>query len=222
VPLIEITWELDKHYFLQEEKYMDISEWLPMPPNEGPPLPKIFNIYWPWYKSAAETHNVDLNAGHNPITYHGKAQTWGDVKSSISAYLTGISYWEFDVNGILGWSVLYDDTPLVDGLPLSINVSQACTWTYTGWNSGGLGDFMSEEYARLQRALAQHTTPEGRKVAAQAMREYLAAEGSNASLASFGLNETYPNIMSLNSLPDRIENDSEFAKLMHSVINNVY
>jgi hypothetical protein len=81
---------------------------------------------------------------------------------------------------------------------------------------------MAGEYVRLQQALAQHATPEGRKVAAQAMREYLIAEGSNASLASLGLNEGYPNIMPLESLPDRIESDPEFAKLMHSVVNNVY
>jgi hypothetical protein len=81
---------------------------------------------------------------------------------------------------------------------------------------------MAGEYEKLQQALAQHATPEGRKAAAQAMREYLLAEGSNASLASLGLNESYPNVMSLDSLPDRIESDPEFAKLMHSVVNNVY
>jgi hypothetical protein len=81
---------------------------------------------------------------------------------------------------------------------------------------------MSDEYVRLQQALAQHGTPEGRKAAAQAMWEYLIAEGSNASLASLGLNEGYPNIMPLDSLPDRIESDPAFAKLMHSVVNNVY
>lgn len=28
----------------------NFSDWLPMPPNEGPPLPKVWGIYWPWYK----------------------------------------------------------------------------------------------------------------------------------------------------------------------------
>jgi hypothetical protein len=27
-----------------------LSQILPMPPNEGPPLPQIMKIYWPWYK----------------------------------------------------------------------------------------------------------------------------------------------------------------------------
>ncbi len=31
---------------------MTIDErWLPMPPDEGPPLPKLLGIYWPWYKA---------------------------------------------------------------------------------------------------------------------------------------------------------------------------
>ena len=34
---------------------MDISNWLPTPPNEGPPLPKILGIYWPWYKATMST-----------------------------------------------------------------------------------------------------------------------------------------------------------------------
>jgi hypothetical protein len=29
---------------------MGISEWLPMPPQEGPPLPKLLRVFWPWNK----------------------------------------------------------------------------------------------------------------------------------------------------------------------------
>ena len=28
----------------------ELEEWLPMSPMEGPPLPRFFNILWPWYK----------------------------------------------------------------------------------------------------------------------------------------------------------------------------
>ncbi len=27
-----------------------LEEWLPMPPDMGPPLPEFLNIYWPWYE----------------------------------------------------------------------------------------------------------------------------------------------------------------------------
>jgi hypothetical protein len=78
---------------------------------------------------------------------------------------------------------------------------------------------MSDEYTRLQQALGQATTPEGRQAAAQAMREYLAQNPGGGSLASSGLNKSYPNAASLSSMPDRIANDPEFAKLMDRVVN---
>jgi hypothetical protein len=79
---------------------------------------------------------------------------------------------------------------------------------------------MSEEYKRLQQALAQATTPEGRRAAAQAMQDYLATHGGNATLASSGTNESYPNVVSLGSMPDQIANNPKFAKLMDRVVNH--
>jgi len=32
---------------------MDLKQWLPMPVTKGPPLPKRFGVYWPWYKAAS-------------------------------------------------------------------------------------------------------------------------------------------------------------------------
>ena len=78
---------------------------------------------------------------------------------------------------------------------------------------------MSEEYEQLKRALAQATTPEGRQAAAQAMQEYLNEHGSDASLISSGKGKSYPNAASLSSLPGRINDDPEFAKLMNRVVN---
>lgn len=79
---------------------------------------------------------------------------------------------------------------------------------------------MSEEYKRLQQALAAATTPEGRQQASRAMQDYLAAHGNGAALASTGLNKSYPTAANLKSLPDRINNDPEFAKLMNRVVNH--
>jgi len=28
----------------------ELEEWAPMPPDQGPPLPRFLNILWPWYK----------------------------------------------------------------------------------------------------------------------------------------------------------------------------
>jgi hypothetical protein len=78
---------------------------------------------------------------------------------------------------------------------------------------------MSDEYTRLQQALAQATTAQGRQAAAQAMQDYLAKYNCSTLLASSGLHKSYPNVASLQSLPDRIANDPEFAKLMGRVVN---
>lgn len=32
---------------------IEFENWMPMPPNMGPPLPKSMGIYWPWYKPVA-------------------------------------------------------------------------------------------------------------------------------------------------------------------------
>ena len=31
----------------------ELEEWMPMPPDKGPPLPRFLGIYWPWYKEEA-------------------------------------------------------------------------------------------------------------------------------------------------------------------------
>ena len=78
---------------------------------------------------------------------------------------------------------------------------------------------MSEEYERLKQALAQATTPEGRRAAAQAMQDYLATHGDSGSLASSGTSESYPNAVSLSSTPEQIANNPRFADLMNRVVN---
>lgn len=29
----------------------EFQNWLPMEPAKGPPLPRFFNIFWPWYEA---------------------------------------------------------------------------------------------------------------------------------------------------------------------------
>jgi hypothetical protein len=78
---------------------------------------------------------------------------------------------------------------------------------------------MSYEYEMLKQALSRATTPEGRQAAAKAMQDYLTSQGSSASLASSGVNKSYPNTASLSSLPGRIADDPKFAGLMNRVVN---
>lgn len=32
---------------------LDIKDWLPQEPNQGPPFPEFLNIFWPWYSPPA-------------------------------------------------------------------------------------------------------------------------------------------------------------------------
>ncbi len=49
---------------------MSIDErWLPMPPDEGPPLPKSLGIYWPWYKAPeGGSATLAIRLGTGPVT----------------------------------------------------------------------------------------------------------------------------------------------------------
>ncbi len=38
-----------------------LTEWEPMPPQEGPPLPSFLGIYWPWYKVPAGKVTITIN-----------------------------------------------------------------------------------------------------------------------------------------------------------------
>jgi hypothetical protein len=96
-----------------------ISDWLPMPPNEGPPLPRKFNIYWPWYKGVA------LKKGDNQVTYSGVSQTMEKACASIITYITIV----YRLNNNL-WEHVSSATVINPGDVLNINVNQACTWEY--------------------------------------------------------------------------------------------
>ena len=39
---------------------IEIQDWLPQEPWQGPPLPEFLHIYWPWYKPPAEFRVSDL------------------------------------------------------------------------------------------------------------------------------------------------------------------
>lgn len=40
---------------------LDLTQWLPMPPNQGPPLPQLLKIYWPWYKATTPPSEAGIH-----------------------------------------------------------------------------------------------------------------------------------------------------------------
>lgn len=99
-----------------------LEDWLPMMPSEGPPLPRIFGIYWPWGSKA-----IALKAGWNEVTYTGAGKKAGIAMQSIADYLE-IAYYYDALAG--QWKQVVYDTMLEPEMKLNIKVSQDCTWTF--------------------------------------------------------------------------------------------
>ena len=55
----------------------NISEWLPEPIQSGPPLPKIWNILWPWVKTEMITVSPTDVAQGQSLTIQGTGFTPG-------------------------------------------------------------------------------------------------------------------------------------------------
>lgn len=102
---------------------LELEDWLPMMPNEGPPLPRILGIRWPWYKVT----EIQLTAGWNEVTYTGDRRKAGIALQSIAGYLE-IAYYYDALAG--QWKQVVYDTMLEPEMKLNIKVSQDCTWTF--------------------------------------------------------------------------------------------
>jgi len=73
---------------------IEIQDWLPQEPWQGPPLPEFLNIYWPWYKPPAEFRVSDLVISPT-IVNPGQVVT-------ISCTVTNITYQAGDYTVTLG------------------------------------------------------------------------------------------------------------------------
>lgn len=102
---------------------LDLEQLLPMMPNEGPPLPRILSIYWPWYKPT----EIPLTVGWNEVTYTGDRKKAGIAMQSIAGYLE-IAYYYDALAG--QWQQVTYDTMLETGMELNIKVSENCVWKY--------------------------------------------------------------------------------------------
>lgn len=75
---------------------LKLEDWMPMPPDMGPPLPKFLGIFWPWYKPPAAEFGVsnlvispeEVNPGQT-VTISCTATNIGSEAGSYTVYLGG-------------------------------------------------------------------------------------------------------------------------------------
>ena len=78
------------------------------------------------------------------------------------------------------------------------------------------------EFEKLKEALRKPATPEAMREAAQAFEQYrvvsLAKGGSKPTLVTLGLGRGYPNAVHLDKIPQELERNPEFFKLLKRVV----
>jgi len=73
-----------------------LEDWLPQEPNQGPPLPESWNIFWPWYKPPSAEFKVsdlvisptEVNPGQ-PVTISCTVKNTGAEAGSTIIHLGG-------------------------------------------------------------------------------------------------------------------------------------
>ncbi len=52
---------------------IELENWMPMPPNMGPPFPKFLNVFWPWYEEGepppTTTPPLDYSCPYGPEAF---------------------------------------------------------------------------------------------------------------------------------------------------------
>lgn len=79
----------------------ELEDWLPMPPDMGPPLPRFLGIRWPWYKPPLVYHLTVYKIGNGTVTPGS-----GDYGAGSTVTLTAVpdfgaifGYWSGDATG---------------------------------------------------------------------------------------------------------------------------
>ncbi len=75
---------------------LELRDWLPQEPNQGPPLPEFLNIYWPWYTPPGAEFSVsnlsisptEVNPGQL-VTITCTAANIGAAAGSYTVHLGG-------------------------------------------------------------------------------------------------------------------------------------
>ncbi|MBA7639598.1 hypothetical protein ES703_47257 [subsurface metagenome] len=80
----------------------ELEDWMPMPPDMGPPLPRWLVLYWPWYEKPPGTYRlVVFRVGNGTVTPGS-----GDYEAGSTVTLTAVpdagavfDHWEGDATG---------------------------------------------------------------------------------------------------------------------------
>ncbi|GAI60819.1 unnamed protein product [marine sediment metagenome] len=75
---------------------LELEDWMPMKPAKGPPLPRLLEIYWPWYTPPGAEFKVsnlvisptEVNPGQ-PVTISCTVTNIGAAAGSSSVHLGG-------------------------------------------------------------------------------------------------------------------------------------
>ena len=78
------------------------------------------------------------------------------------------------------------------------------------------------EWQKVKDALKKPATPEARKEAAEAFRQYekTLPAGSKPTLVSLGLGQGYPNAVPLDQISEELRKNPKFFELMHDIVES--
>lgn len=81
---------------------LSLEDWVPMPPDMGPPLPRLLGIFWPWYKRPPGTYRLSVYGVGNGAVTPGS----GDYEAGTTVTLTAVpdtgavfDHWSGDATG---------------------------------------------------------------------------------------------------------------------------
>jgi len=115
---------------------IEIQDWLPQEPWQGPPLPEFLQIYWPWYKPPAEFRVSDLVISPT-IVNPGQVVT-------ISCTVTNMTYQAGDYTVTLGGDFMAEQTVTLqpgESRVISFEVTPTVAKTYQVSVDGLTGTF---------------------------------------------------------------------------------
>lgn len=130
---------------------VELKNWLPQEPWQGPPLPEFLNIYWPWYKSPS---GADITLSSLSI-YPQTVQVGSEVTISCVAKNTGTEVGTKAVTLKVGGEVMADQTVTLgpgESQEISFKVTPQVAKTYSVSVDGLSGSFTatSEPVADIQ------------------------------------------------------------------------
>lgn len=119
----------------------EIEEWLPMPPDLGPPLPRYLNIYWPWVAPLGAEFKVS-----KPVISPAEVQVGYPV--TISCLVTNIGAEAGDYTVKLGGDFVSEQSVTLqpgESQPVVFEVTPTEAKSYSVSVNGQTGSFRAVE-----------------------------------------------------------------------------